>query len=89
MEAEARGSRIDPDAQPQLTLRGDREVLRRTIENVLRNSIRYNPVGRSIEVKLAWIAVRDYGPGVPEDVLPKIFQPFFASHRTTSVLTGC
>ena len=94
MEAEARGSRIDLDAQPQLTLRGDREVLRRAIENVLRNSIRYNPAGRSIEVKLAAspdtarIAVRDYGPGVPEDVLPKIFQPFFRVDDSRDTATG-
>jgi two-component system sensor histidine kinase CpxA len=94
MEAEARGSRIDLDAQPELTLRGDREVLRRAIENVLRNSIRYNPAGSSIEVKLAAspdtarIAIRDYGPGVPHDVLPKIFQPFFRVDDSRDTATG-
>ncbi len=94
MEAEARGSRITLDAEPQLTLRGDREVLRRAIENVLRNSIRYTPAGSSVEVNLAAtgdaarIAVRDYGPGVPEDVLPKIFQPFFRVDDSRDTATG-
>lgn len=94
VEAEARGSHIALDAEPQLTLRGDREVLRRAIENVLRNSIRYNPAGSSIEVKLAAsqdtarIAVRDFGPGVPEDVLPKIFQPFFRVDDSRDTATG-
>jgi two-component system sensor histidine kinase CpxA len=94
MEAEARGSRITLDAEPQLTLRGDREVLRRAIENVLRNSIRYTPAGSSVEVNLATtgdaarIAVRDYGPGVPEDVLPKIFQPFFRVDDSRDTATG-
>ncbi|HEY1495422.1 MAG TPA: ATP-binding protein [Candidatus Solibacter sp.] len=94
MEAEARGSKIALDAEPQLTLRGDREVLRRAIENVLRNSIRYNPSGSSIEVNLAAtsdaarIAVRDYGPGVPEEVLPKIFQPFFRVDDSRDTATG-
>jgi len=94
MEAEARGSRIALEAEPALTLRGDREVLRRAIENVLRNSIRYNPAGSSIEVKLAAtqdaarIAVRDYGPGVPEEFLPKIFQPFFRVDDSRDTATG-
>uniref|UniRef100_Q020N7 histidine kinase n=1 Tax=Solibacter usitatus (strain Ellin6076) TaxID=234267 RepID=Q020N7_SOLUE len=94
MEAEARGFKIALDAEPQLTLRGDREVLRRAIENVIRNSIRYNPSGRSIEVNLAAttdaarIAVRDYGPGVPEEVLPKIFQPFFRVDDSRDTATG-
>ena len=94
MEAEARGSKIALDAKPQLTLRGDREVLRRAIENVIRNSIRYNPSGSNIEVNLAAttdaarIAVRDYGPGVPEEVLPKIFQPFFRVDDSRDTATG-
>jgi len=94
VEAEARGSQIALTAEPQLTLRGDREVLRRAIENILRNSIRYNPAGSSIEVNLAAsadtarIAVRDYGPGVPEDVLPKIFQPFFRVDDSRDTATG-
>ncbi len=94
MEAEARGSHIALDAEPALTLRGDRELLRRAIENVLRNSIRYNPTGASIEVKLAAthdaarIAVRDYGPGVPEEFLPKIFQPFFRVDDSRDTATG-
>jgi two-component system sensor histidine kinase CpxA len=94
VEAEARGSHIALEAEAQLTLRGDREVLRRAIENVLRNSIRYNPAGSNIEVKLAAtgdaarIAVRDYGPGVPEDILPRIFQPFFRVDDSRDTATG-
>jgi two-component system sensor histidine kinase CpxA len=94
MEAEARGSHIDLDTDAEPTLRGDREVLRRAIENVLRNSIRYNPAGSSIEVKLAAtsdaarIAVRDHGPGVPEDALHRIFQPFFRVDNSRDTATG-
>ena len=94
VEAEARGSLIALAAEPRLMLRGDREVLRRAIENVLRNAIRYNPAGSSVEVKLAatgdaaHIAVRDFGPGVPEDVLSKIFQPFFRVDDSRDTATG-
>jgi signal transduction histidine kinase len=62
---------------------GDRELLRRAVENVLRNAIRYSPEHVDIDVTLAenshsaTIAVRDYGPGVPTESLSQIFDPFF------------
>ena len=76
------------------TMHGDREVLRRAIENVVRNAIRYTPAGTSVDVQLdatadtARIAVRDYGPGVPPEALPKIFQPFFRVDDSRYTATG-
>ena len=94
MEAEARGCHIALEAHPRIAMRGDRELLRRAIENVVRNSIRYTPGGGAVDVKLgatkdaARICVRDYGPGVPQDVLPKIFQPFFRVDDSRDTSTG-
>jgi len=62
---------------------GDPELLRRAFENVLRNAIRYSPEKSNIDVRLAEnstgaeIEVRDYGPGVPDESLQQIFDPFF------------
>jgi signal transduction histidine kinase len=62
---------------------GNRELLRRAMENVVRNAIRYSPQNSTIDISLeenghdALIRVRDYGPGVPEDALARIFDPFF------------
>ena len=62
---------------------GDRELLRRAVENVLRNAIRYSPEHANIDLTLAEnshaaiITVRDYGAGVPEESLTQIFEPFF------------
>ncbi len=61
----------------------DRELLRRAIENVVRNSIRYAQPETAVDVRIdrandtARISVRDRGPGVPEEAIEKIFQPFF------------
>ena len=58
-------------------------LIRRAVENVLRNAVRHAPAGSSIDITVArtaaWstIAIRDRGPGVPEDQLEKIFRPFF------------
>lgn len=83
VESEARGVSLHLDATASLELRGDRELLRRAVENVLRNAIRFAPEKSTVDVTLrsqadnAVIAVRDYGPGVPEDSLANLFKPFF------------
>jgi two-component system sensor histidine kinase CpxA len=94
MEADARGCRFHFESDGALPVRGDRELLRRAIENVLRNAIRYAPEGSAIDVRLeaaggkAAISVRDYGPGVPEEMLPRIFQPFFRVDGSRDSQTG-
>lgn len=61
----------------------DRELVRRAVDNVLRNAIRFSPQGGGIDVELRqeppWVSVtvRDHGPGVPEEALEQIFEPFF------------
>ena len=83
IEAEARGTAVRLLEAPQVTMHGDPELLRRAVENVIRNAIRYSPEGEEVEVKIARnnghavINVRDHGPGVPEDSLPRIFDPFY------------
>jgi two-component system sensor histidine kinase CpxA len=94
VEAEARGCRVNLEAPETLHFRGDRELLRRAMENIVRNAIRYAPEGTRVEVKLASdhddaeISVRDYGPGVPEAELPKIFKPFFRVDESRDSSTG-
>ncbi|HEX3878662.1 MAG TPA: ATP-binding protein [Bryobacteraceae bacterium] len=94
VEAEARGCKIAFEDPVHVEIRGDRELLRRAIENVMRNSIRYAPPKSEVDVHLdrtdrgARISVRDQGPGVPEDALPKIFQPFFRVDDSRGTATG-
>jgi signal transduction histidine kinase len=83
IEADARGCSLVLDAAGPLTVKGDPELLRRAAENVIRNALRYSPPQSSVDVKLtpngalARIQVRDYGPGVPEEALNRIFEPFY------------
>jgi two-component system sensor histidine kinase CpxA len=78
IEAEARGSDIKLQAEP-VELRGDPELLRRAVENVIRNAVRYEPAGAAIEVKVTarGVEVRDHGPGVPDESVNRIFDPFY------------
>jgi signal transduction histidine kinase len=82
LEAAPRGCEIKLPDEAACELHGDRELIRRAVENVLRNAIRFSPEGGSIEVEVAKeehafrVSVRDYGPGVPEEELAGIFRPF-------------
>ncbi len=69
---------------PPLILSGDRETLRRALENVVRNAVRYTAQGQAVEIRLETddpdsvvIRVRDHGPGVPDHALENIFRPFY------------
>jgi two-component system sensor histidine kinase CpxA len=83
LEAEVRHCSVLVSAEEPVSIHGDGELLRRAVENVLRNAIRHAPEGSSVEVGLrrnngsAVLSVRDYGAGVPEETLTDIFKPFF------------
>jgi two-component system sensor histidine kinase CpxA len=89
IEADACNVRFTFTASTESVVNGDRELLRRAMENILRNAIRYAPERTSIDVTLtgagdvAIIDVRDYGKGVPGELLSDIFKPFFQveNHR--------
>jgi signal transduction histidine kinase len=83
LEANASGKSIDPSTILDLCVDGNSELLRRAIDNVLRNAIRYEPPGGSVQVSTridrssATIVVRDHGCGVPEPELERIFEAFY------------
>jgi len=94
-EAEGRGVKINvASAACVAEVDGDPELLRRALENVLRNAIRYTPANVPVEVTVEQperrvrIMVRDYGPGVPEDALPHLFDPFFRVDTSRDPGTG-
>ncbi|NPU83881.1 MAG: HAMP domain-containing protein [Syntrophaceae bacterium] len=66
---------------------GHRNLLRRAIDNVVRNAVRYSREGTDVEISLrcteipsgteAVIVIRDHGKGVPEEAIPNLFRPFY------------
>jgi signal transduction histidine kinase len=84
IEAKMKGCQIAwKSADRGAAVSGDEELLRRAFENVLRNAIRYAPEKTAVEVDLAVsgdlgkIAIRDHGPGVPDESLARIFDAFY------------
>ena len=82
-EAEARNVGIDTELRSSAAVEGDPELLRRAVENVLRNAIRFAPAGSRVSVSVEErngdlaVRVRDRGPGTPPEYLTRIFDPFF------------
>lgn len=73
------------DADPLVM--GDRGLLATMVENLVRNAVRLSPEGTPVEVEVSIhngsvrIAVRDRGPGIPEDLIPNIFDEFVTHSR--------
>jgi signal transduction histidine kinase len=64
------------------TVRGDPELLRTMVDNLIRNAIRFSPKTEVVTIVVkptggeASISVLDHGPGVPPELLDKIFDRF-------------
>jgi two-component system CheB/CheR fusion protein len=73
--------RVLPTRGP-IPLQGDAVRLEQVFVNLLSNAIEHAKESPTIDVtvsksgSLAVVEVRDYGPGIPSDVLPLLFQPY-------------
>ena len=86
-EARSRHCAVKSVLSENIMVEGSEELLRRAVENVIRNAIRYTAEGTEIEISLdhvelhgkglGIIKIRDHGPGVPEDTLASLFSPFY------------
>ena len=79
------------DGPDRLTLRGRPVALRRVFENLLDNALRY---GGEAAVSLrhadgrAEVRIEDRGPGIPEALRERVFDPFFRVEASRSRDTG-
>ncbi|HWX14403.1 MAG TPA: HAMP domain-containing sensor histidine kinase, partial [Methylocella sp.] len=84
---------VEPDL-PRLWV--DERAIRQVILNVLSNAIKFTRQGGTIKIKIGWtasggqyVAVRDSGPGIPEDEIPIIMSYFGrGSHAQTHAEEG-
>lgn len=74
----------------------DERLIHRAIENVVRNALHYSPASEQVIVSLTYdetkehvyIDICDKGPGVPEDQLERIFNPFYRVDTSRAKKTG-
>ena len=86
--ARERGVEIDVDLErAPVLIRGDRDEMIRMVENLIENAIKYGGSGGRVEVALSRgsedgpprveLNVRDHGPGLPPEHLPRLTERFY------------
>jgi len=97
-EANQRHCSVRLQMDEACSIRGNREMLYRAVENVVRNAIRYTDSGSEIEIRLsstkgsngrvALVEISDHGPGIPESEIKDVFRPFYRVDHARSPETG-
>jgi signal transduction histidine kinase len=85
---EERSVRVEVDCPEDLTVMADEELLLQALHNLLDNAIRFSPEGAAVTVAAeigsgpfrpeVACRVRDRGPGISEEIMPHVFNPFFS-----------
>jgi two-component system OmpR family sensor kinase len=91
--ARPRGITVGRHYPPGLRLVTQPGRVRSVVINLLANAVEYNHPGGSVElvasrdVKGLDVQVRDNGPGIPGDLLPRLFEPFARGDTSRSKAT--
>lgn len=84
-EAAPRNCKVEVTESFPVELQGNEALLHSALENVVRNALRYTRPDTTVELSLitdpglqdsVLIEVRDHGPGIAEELLPHLFEPF-------------
>src|ERR1700692_2629429 len=97
--ARARGVIVHVVAAKALMVPADRDELVRLFENLVENALKYGAPGKRVDIRLtpgttadgepeAQVAVRDYGPGIAPEHLPRLTERFYRVDVTESRAQG-
>lgn len=96
LKAQVYGKQIKCIVEPNLpTVAVDRVSVYEVINNLIDNAIKYG--GQSKEIIVSTMlgkdgrvetTVQDFGVGMPESVLPNLFEKFYRNHRTRTQIGG-
>jgi two-component system phosphate regulon sensor histidine kinase PhoR len=95
--ARDRGVEVKIAVPPEpLLVRGDRDELIRAFENLVENALKYGAAGKQVDITLtreageseALVAVRDYGPGIAPEHVPRLTERFYRVDVTESRAQG-
>ena len=86
--ARDRGVSVNITGAGALSVLGDHDELLRVFENLIENALKYGAAGRRVDIKIAMgssaegdqeaqVGVRDYGPGIAPEHLPRLTERFY------------
>ena len=91
--------KVSVPSEPLLVL-GDRDELIRALENLVENALKYGAAGKRVDITLARgqtragapearLSIRDYGPGIAPEHLPRLTERFYRVDVADSRAQGC
>lgn len=90
---ESKRIRLNKKLNGQSRLWGDGELIKQVVMNLLLNAIEASPVEGTVELIMkqlgggeAALEIKDQGPGIPEEMRERIFDPFFSRKEKGSGL---
>jgi two-component system, OmpR family, phosphate regulon sensor histidine kinase PhoR len=97
--ARDRGVTVTIDAANALPVLGDHDELVRIFENLVENALKYGAAGKRVDITIgpglsadgepeAQASVRDYGPGIAPEHLPRLTERFYRVDVTESRAQG-
>jgi two-component system OmpR family sensor kinase len=90
--------RVDVTCSEETVVAADSDRLRQCVENLVANALRYSPPDAPVDILVrrehgergdyGVLEVRDEGPGVPPEILPRIFERFAAGAKSQGLGLG-
>jgi signal transduction histidine kinase len=94
MFIEDAGLHVGYEIEPGIMVRGDADLLRQAISNLLSNAVRYTPPGGRVTIRacsqrnLAQVFVSDTGVGIAAEDIPHVFSRFWRAETSRDRESG-
>jgi heavy metal sensor kinase len=88
--ASGKGVSVELSNLPESAFRGDEDLLRQMVLNLVDNAVKFTPEGGRVRLGLArrggeyLLSVSDTGPGIPDAARPHVFERFYRADRARS-----
>lgn len=87
-------ARVSLDVRvPEPALYGDSDLIYQAVSNLVANAVKYSPAPALVTVSVARsdrldgtvIAVADYGPGIPEEEIDRVTEPYYRARNSGGI----
>lgn len=93
-DARSAGVELKVDAVPEVQVTADADAIHQVFANLISNALRYATGGKKVVIgatgqpSMLEFFVRDFGPGIASEHLPRIFERFYRVDKARSRETG-